>query len=75
MAWTSKARSAVWPVSIRHIFGSDHSMSLAAVLTVSPASSRSSRRYWPSTRRGTADPVGVSAGGMAGYWLASGEGG
>ena len=54
---------------------STSSMSLAAILTVSAASRRSSRRYWPSTRRGTAEPVGVSAGGMAGYRLASCEGG
>jgi hypothetical protein len=54
---------------------STSSISLAAVLTVSPASSRSSRRYCPSTRRGTADPVGVSAGGTAGYRLESCQGG
>ena len=36
MAWTSRARSVVWPVSIRHSFGSDHSMRLGGQLDGQP---------------------------------------
>src|ERR1019366_8144575 len=42
---------------MRHILASDHSSRSAAALTVSRCPLRSSRRYLPSCRRGTVDPV------------------
>ena len=50
-------RTADCPVSIRHIVGVDRSSCSAATFTVSPALSRSSRRYLPSCLRGTVDPL------------------
>src|SRR6266487_5125818 len=54
---TSWLRSEVWPVSMRQTLVSDHSSFSAAVLTVMRCPARSSRRYLPSCRRGTVEPV------------------
>jgi hypothetical protein len=57
MISTSWDRRLVWPVSMRQILVSDHSSSSAAVFTVMCCRFRRSRRYLPSCRRGTVEPV------------------
>src|SRR5262249_57219579 len=45
------------PISMRQILASDHSRRSAAARTVSRCCCLRSRRYWPSCRRGTVEPV------------------